>query len=366
MTKRILIIGGYGNFGSYITRSLAREEDIQVIIAGRSEVKCKNFIQNLSVSGHPVEYYAFDITKEIPLNKIRPDIVIHTSGPFQEQGYAVAEACIDFGCHYLDLADGRQFVSNIKNLDRQAVKADVAIISGASSVPALSSAVLDKHQTEFTTLRELDYGIATAQQTNRGLATTSAILGYTGKVFQTLIEGKMTNIYGWQDLHFRSFPEFGRRGLCNCDIPDLSLFPDHYPELETIRFHAGTEISFMHVGLWLMSWLVRWKLINSLRPAAGLFLKIARFFDSLGSGNSAFYMKIIGLDRDGKNKEKTIYILASDGDGPHIPCVPAIILAKRMVRENGMRKGAYPCVGLIDLDSYLSELQGLNINLLEV
>ena len=36
MIKRVLIIGGYGNFGSFITESLAKEANIQVIIAGRS------------------------------------------------------------------------------------------------------------------------------------------------------------------------------------------------------------------------------------------------------------------------------------------------------------------------------------------
>ena len=39
MPKRVLIIGGYGNFGGTIARALARESDIQLLIGGRSRAK---------------------------------------------------------------------------------------------------------------------------------------------------------------------------------------------------------------------------------------------------------------------------------------------------------------------------------------
>lgn len=64
---------------------------------------------------NPPEALAFDIKQDITqaLIHIIPNIVIHTSGPFQEQGYDVAQACIQQGIHYIDLADGRSFVKNI-------------------------------------------------------------------------------------------------------------------------------------------------------------------------------------------------------------------------------------------------------------
>jgi saccharopine dehydrogenase-like NADP-dependent oxidoreductase len=36
MVMRVLIIGGYGNFGSYIAKSLAGDPTIQLLIGGRS------------------------------------------------------------------------------------------------------------------------------------------------------------------------------------------------------------------------------------------------------------------------------------------------------------------------------------------
>ena len=359
MIKRVLIIGGYGNFGSFITRRLAGDDNLQVIIAGRSKEKAEALANE--VGGEAV---TLDINDNLAsaLSIIQPDIVIHTSGPFQAQGYDVAQACIAQGCHYIDLADGREFVEGITELDEQAKNKGVTIISGASSVPCLTSALIDHYKAEFQTLEELDYGITTAQKTARGLATTTAILTYTGKPFPTLIDGQMTDIYGWQGLCARKYPELGWRLLGNCDVPDLALFPKRYPELRTVRFYAGLEIPFMHITLWAISWLVRIGLIKRLEKAAPLLLKTSYMFDWLGSTNSAFHMELSGKGLDGNDKMVKFELTARSGDGPYIPCMPAILMAKKLADGDVQDSGAFPCVGFITKDEYLSSLSEMDIS----
>lgn len=362
MTKRILILGAYGNFGSHITRKLAAETDIQVIIAGRSEEKCRALAAKFQNAPHRPEYHVLDIERNFPaaLQGIRPDIVIHTCGPFQQQGYHVAEACIDYGCHYIDLADGREFVANIGALDRKAKDKNVVVISGASSVPCLTSAVIDHYLPAFQKLVSVDYGITTAQRTNTGLATTAAVLGYAGKPFKTLIDGKNRDVYGWQDLTARKYPELGCKLLGSCDIPDLSLFPQRYRDIETIRFRAGLELSFLHLGLWGLSWLVRLNILRSLEPCAASLLKISRLFDSIGGDNSAFHMEMKGLDKNGDPKTAIFYLIAKSGHGPFIPSTPAILCAKMLARSE-ITAGAFPCMGIISLEKYLDALREFDI-----
>ncbi len=362
MTKRVLIIGGYGNFGSFITKTLAKEANVQLIIAGRSAEKAQKIASELDVV-NAAESVVLDICEDITdiLQTIKPDIVIHTSGPFQEQGYKVAEACIAQGTHYLDLADGRKFVEGITELDAKAKDKRVLVVSGASSVPCLTSALIDHYLPEFETLETLDYGITTAQKTARGLATTAAILGYTGKSFKTLINGRLNNIYGWQGLRARKYRGLGWRLLGNCDVPDLALFPERYPTLKTVRFYAGLEIWFIHITLWALSWLVRIGLIRRLEKIAPLLLRISFLFDWLGSSISAFHMVLSGK---GKNKEDKLIefeLIAKSGDGPYIPCMPAILMAKKLVNGEMNKYGAYPCVGFITCDEYLNALSELDI-----
>jgi len=359
---RVLIIGGYGNFGGFIARRLAAEDNIRLILAGRSAEKAQAMARSLPARQQP-EAAALDINSGLSasLTEIRPDIVIHTSGPFQAQGYDVARACIAQGRHYIDLADGRAFVEGISALDGPAREKDVLVVSGASSVPCLTSALIDRYRHEFETLDALDYGITTAQKTNRGLATTAAILGYTGKPFQTLVNGSMKDIYGWQDIRLRKYPDLGWRLLGNCDVPDLSLFPKRYPDIKTIRFYAGLEIPLIHLSLWGLSWLVRAGLIKRLENSASLLLKTARLFDWMGTADSGLHMALSGTGKEGGNKTVRFELTARAGDGPYIPCIPAILLARKLAGAKAPATGAFPCLGLITLDEYLAALAEFDI-----
>ncbi|MEJ2755125.1 MAG: saccharopine dehydrogenase NADP-binding domain-containing protein [Gammaproteobacteria bacterium] len=367
MTKRILIIGGYGNFGSYISKTLARENNITVIIAGRSIEKAKRFIKTIEAANTP-EAVVLDITKDLEkaLQTIKPDIVIHTSGPFQGQSYDVAQSCINAGVHYIDLADARSFVAGVVALNDTAKKNKVLAVSGASSVPCLTSVLVDYYLPQFEKLESLDYGITTAQKTNRGLATTAAILGYCGRPFKTLIGGQEKNVYGWQSLRMRKYSTLGRRLLGNCDVPDLELFPERYPTLKDIRFYAGLEIPFIHMGLWALSGLVRIGLIRNLSAFAPFLLKSSFYFDWTGSDSSGFHMELSGKDVSGADKIITFELIARSGHGPYIPCMPAILLAKKLAGGEIAITGAAPCIGLITRDEYLDALKDLDIKWTEI
>jgi len=363
MVARVLVIGGYGSFGSYIAQSLATDPSIRLLIGGRAEAKAQSFAAKLDGT-NPAEGHAIDIEGNLALalTRISPDIVVHTSGPFQRQDHRVARACIAQGCHYLDLADARDFVASIGELDSAARERGVIVVSGASSVPCLTAAVIDHYRPGFTRLDTIDYGISAAQQTNRGLATTSAVLSYVGKPLLRLRDGRMQRVFGWQDTHAVRYPELGLRLFGNCDVPDLDLFPRRYSEVRDIRFAAGHELKVLHAGTWALGWLVRVGVVRSLDLHAELLLKLALQFDRFGSGRSGFHMFLAGAGGDGRPRLVRFFIIARSGHGPYIPCMPAIILARRLARgEVGMR-GALPCLDLIKLDEYLAALKGLDIS----
>jgi hypothetical protein len=358
MPKRILLVGGYGNFGTFIAERLSRERELTLIVAGRSEQKARALAEPLSAEWARIDIFA-GLDEQI--KKIRPDILVHTSGPFQGQGYEVAEACIRNRVHYLDLADGREFVAEIGRLDKAAKAAGTVVVSGASTVPGLTSAVLTKYAAEFSVLEAVDFGIATAQKTNRGLATVKAVLGYAGKPFSTLVDGKMRDLYGWQDLGWRKFPGLGWRSLANCDVPDLALFPTWFPTLETVRFRAGLELPLLQIGLWALTWPVRIGLLPNLLVAAPMLLGISRWFDVFGTDDSGFYMEMQGRGAHGQPKRVVFDLTARAADGLMIPCTPAIVLALRLAKGEIAQRGAMPCLGLPDLDDILRELRELRI-----
>lgn len=357
MKTRVLVIGGYGNFGQFIARRLAQETDIQVIVAGRSLQKAQQAARTLS-QRHPVEAAQVDINHQFPqaLQTIAPAIVIHTSGPFQSQSFQVVNACIDYGCHYIDLADAREFVTQIHQLDIRARAKSCVVCCGASSVPTLTSAIIDHYLPAFSRLDSVEYAISTAQKTSRGLATTAAVLSYAGKPFTTKINGKTQAIYGWLDLRRKKFQRLGYRFLGNCDIPDLALFPQRYPSLKTLRFQAGLELSLVHLVLFGLSWLVRLHWLHSLQPLAPAMLRISRLLDWAGSDNSGFYLEMHGADPAGVLQTLRFDLWAQQGDGMYIPCVPSILMALKLARGQLNQTGAFPCMGCVSLDEYMTLL----------
>jgi len=84
------------------------------------------------------------------LDAVRPTVVVHTAGPFQALGgdgdrYIVARACVRHGCHYVDMCDDRSFVEGFADsLDAAATEAGVTLITGASTTPGLTSAVVQR------------------------------------------------------------------------------------------------------------------------------------------------------------------------------------------------------------------------------
>jgi hypothetical protein len=358
VTGSVLVLGGYGNFGKRIAARLIKH-DVPVIVAGRSLDKAEAEVRALNSSlAKPA---AFDAMRDLgsQLQALRPLVVVNTVGPFQTSDYNVAQGCIAHGAHYVDLADGRDFVTGIVALNEAARRAGVTVIAGASTVPGLSSAVIEHYVSEFAEIDELVYGISPGQKAERGLATTEGILTYVGKRLRPF-SGAELPVYGWQDLYRQDYPELGRRWMANCDIPDLDLLPPRYG-IKSIRFSAGLELSVLHLGLWGLGWLVRFGLPLNLPRHAGFLLAASNWFDRFGTEDGGMHMILRGRGHDGAPHERRWFIVAKDGDGPQIPCVPAILLARALARGEKMVRGAYPCVGLVSLEDYARELKDYRI-----
>src|SRR5206468_5264724 len=117
------------------------------------------------------------------------------------------------GAHYLDLADGRQFVTRFPYYVHPAAReAQRVAISGASSVPALSSAVIDSLSARLSQIEEIQIAIAPGQRAPRGEATVAAVLGYAGRRFKWRSGGAWRDAWGWQELKRMRFYGLGALG----------------------------------------------------------------------------------------------------------------------------------------------------------
>jgi saccharopine dehydrogenase-like NADP-dependent oxidoreductase len=355
MAFRIVVLGGYGNFGGRICHSLAFEKSIWLGVAGRNTARAGELVRSLGAPAAVCEPLSMDHDARdfsSALAALRPDLVIHTSGPFQGQSYHVAVAAIEAGAHYIDLADGRAFVAGICSLDDAARKRGVLVTSGASTLPAVSSAVIDHLAGGFERIEQVETGIAPGHAVSRGKATLESVLSYCGRPFAEWRHGRWRRVFGWQGLRRVHYADLGWRWGARCDVPDLELLPARYPTLDSVRFDASLELGVEHFGLWVMAWLVRIKLLRDPAAVATALLGIARWLDRFGSDIGGMRVRVAGRRTDGAPGESTWQLTARDGDGPVIPCIPAVVLARKLARGESIEPGARPCQGMMTLAEF--------------
>jgi Saccharopine dehydrogenase NADP binding domain len=362
--QRVLVLGGYGVFGGRVAERLARVPGIEVIVAGRREAEAQAFAAGLAgralakVSGMRLD--AAQIPASV-LGDILPAVTINATGPYQGLDYRLARACIAAGVHYVDLADARGFVAGISALDEEARRAGVLVVSGASTVPAVSGAVVDAHVHRFSRLSVVSTTIAPGNSFDPGLATTQSILGTLGRPLGAPRKAAGARSYGWQGLQRRKLPGLGRRWRSLCDAPDLELFPPRYQGLASVKVYAALEVGMFHLGLWALSWLVRGGLVRNPERLAGPLLSLKRRLGVLGSNRGGLLVTLEGADHAGARKRLDWHLVAGSGHGPFVPATPAVLIARRLLDGTLAARGAMPCLGLFMLDDVLAELADLDI-----
>ena len=368
MRYRVLVLGGYGTFGTRISRELAKDKGIHVIIGGRDRVRGEGLARSIRRDTPESEVQAVTCDIDGPsfpqeLRALRANAVVNTCGPFQHRDYRVVEACIRAGIHYIDLADARDYVTGFTKLDALAQQQAVVAITGASTVPALAAAVIDELVIGLTPL-SIDYGINPGNQTPRGLATVRAILSYCGKPFLQWRNGQWIEVHGWQGLRRHRYPApMGKRWLSYCNVPDLSLFPQRYPSVRDVVFRAGLELNLLHLGTWALSWLARWGIVSDWSRYAPALLRSSEWFLRAGSHIGGMHVTVTGTDAKQNLVRRTWYLVAENGDGPQVPCTPSAVLIKKIARGELVQRGAMPAIGLATLAEFVTALEDYSMNI---
>jgi hypothetical protein len=363
----VLVLGGYGEFGGRISRLLARDPALRVIVAGRSQEKASRFVADMRREelAATVEPLALDIQRDLAaaLPETGARLVIHCVGLFQGQGYAVAESCIAAGVHYIDIADDRAFVCGFDTLDAAAEARNVLAVSGASSVPGLSSVVVEMLRDGMDQVESVEIAIASGNQAASGIAVIAAILSYLGRPIPRWRNGRWGEVHGWQDLRRRTIDGLGTRWLAACDVPDTALLPRRIPGLRAASFHAGHELPVLHFMLWGLSWLRRLRLLPSLGRFAPAFQRAALLVARFGSGRGGMIVDLTGRKSTGARVRRNWTIVAGGGQGPWIPCIPAVILARNLASGSLRLRGATPCWSLFGLDNFADAVSQFDIRM---
>ncbi len=364
MMPLVLVIGGMGSFGRRLVEGLLATTEATVVIGGRDPQRHEAEIQALQQLYGVDRVGAIAIDRDAALDILRvlkPFCVVDAAGPFQNAEPSLARAAIATGCHYVDLADARDFVARFGTFNALAREAGILAVTGASSTPALSGAVVADLTAGWQDIAEINIAISPGNRAPRGLSVVEAILAYAGQPVRVLFHGGWTKLPGWGALTRRDMPGLGRRWLSLCETPDLDLLPTRYPSADTVLFRAGLELPILHLGLWLLTLPVRGGLVSSLRPYARSLHRIASRFERFGTDRGGMSVEVTGRDQEGRPAKAVWSLVAEAGDGPNIPVLPALALIRGLLRGTITAQGAGHAGEILNLGAIESEFSRFKI-----
>lgn len=356
MTK-VLVIGAGGVFGSRLCEGLLRH-GFAVVAAGRDRDRAEAAAARLRAAfpDGRVEVAVLDTATLTPedLKATGAAVVADAAGPFQGAEPTTARAAIGAGLHYVDLADGRAFVRAFPALDAAAKAAGVAALTGCSSTPALSNAVLDRLTDGWREAVSVEAAISPGARAPRGLSVMQAILSWLGRPVMVFDEGVWRMRRGWSGLHRRDFGRAGRRRVSLCETPDLDLFPARFEPRDRALFLAGLEPWPAHLGAWVLGGLVRVFGFDP-RPLAGGLIRMSGWASAFGSDRGAMRVQAYGVDGAGRAARAVWRLTAEPGEGPVTPSLPALA-AIRAIAAGQVAPGARACAGVLSLEAITDEM----------
>ncbi|HLQ88459.1 MAG TPA: DUF4166 domain-containing protein [Xanthobacteraceae bacterium] len=365
--RKILILGGYGTFGGRLVLLLADATELTLVVAGRSLANAQAFCAPLKAAATLVPA-VFDRAGDVKgqLRDIKPDVVVDSAGPFQLYGsdpYRVVRAAIEQGIHYIDLSDGAAFVDGIVQFDAAARDRGVFILSGASSFPVLTAAVVRRLMAPCgnagSALVRLDAvagGIAPSPFAEIGLNVMRAITSYAGKPVEIVRDGRRATAHGIIDtMRFTVAPPghvpLWRRRFALVDVPEYKLLPQLWPGVRSIWMGAGTVPGIWLRALMLVSFLVRLKILPSLVPFAELIHR-TRHALSWGEHRGGMFIVVKGALADGDAVERSWHMIAEGDDGPFIPSMAAAAIIRRSLAGLAPPPGARAATRDLELADY--------------
>ena len=364
---KILILGGYGVFGGRLARLLADLHGLELLICGRNLQAAQAFCDSYSGTPQlrPLQVDRAQIAGVLEAE--HPALVVDASGPFQdygENGYQVVEACIAGRIPYLDFADAADFVFGISQFDAAARSAGVFVLSGVSSFPVLTAAVL-REMAQTMDLQVVDGGIAPSPYAGIGLNVMRAVVGYAGSPVKLRRNGQPGQGIGLAESRRFTVAVPGKLPLRNLhfslvDVPDLQVLPPEHPGITDIWIGAGPVPEVLHRVLNLLAKARARFGLPSLVPLSRLFYTVLNLM-KFGEHRGGMYVRARGV-RDGAPQELSWHLLAEGDDGPYIPSMAIEAVIRKWLAGERPADGARPATHALELSDYHALFAGRSIH----
>lgn len=149
MMKKIMIIGGYGQVGSYVCDNL-QKQNIDFIVSGRNLEKCKHYVEK---TGSNAECRLVDVTKWMDSSLENVETVVMC---LEMNNMVVLEACIRCGVNYVDITPTGSIIEQFKRKKEEIAKAGIVVCVGVGIAPGVSNVLCEAMARKFDNIETIN------------------------------------------------------------------------------------------------------------------------------------------------------------------------------------------------------------------
>ena len=290
---RWLLYGSYGYTGQLVTR-VAREKGLEPILAGRDPARTAEAARSLGLEHRS---FALDDRGATEDALADVDLVLSTAGPFSRTFEPLAAACLERGCHYLDVTGELEVFEAAYGLARRAREAGVVLLPGVGFDVVASDCAAVRAAGGLERPTRLDLAIHGTGGVSRG--TLLSVLEGLSRPAKLRRDGRIVDVPHGSLARTVPFADGDRRAVC---IP--------WGDVSTA--YRSTGVPNVRVFMTVPGWAAAW---------AGLLSRILRLPGALAAA-SFVVKRLVGGPRPEEQEEAEgrIWCEARDEEGAASRC----------------------------------------------
>ena len=263
MSKRILILGGYGETGRRLAAHLLKATDASVIIAGRHLDRAEE------LAGKLVQSESSSSTSELTSSRISTALVdaadsssvlngiqdnkadlLLVASPTTQYAEIAIRACLEAKVDYLDVQVSQTKLEVLRRYEHDIEKAGLTFITEAGYHPGLPAALVRYAATKLEAATD---GMQIATATVGGYLNMGPDLPYAESVDELMVEmthyrgqvysqAKWTKPSSWSVRNIDFGEIIGQRSCSSWFLEELNPLPAMYPSMQELGFYmAGSN-----------------------------------------------------------------------------------------------------------------------------
>jgi hypothetical protein len=342
--KAVLVVGGYGIFGSHVCRELVRW-GVPLSVAGRDAARAEAFARRL---GAGCTSRAVDVGQPDSCRAALQGhgVAVNCAGPFDKFDATLPEACLATGCHYADIGDNRRYASLIRALGDRFRTQGLAAVYGCSSLPGISGALAIQARGDAPArIDRARVTLFVGNDNAKGDAAVRSVLAGVGRP----IAAPQGILLGFRDREVVPLPPpFGARGVFNFEAPDYDLFPALLGA-RAVSVKLGFELRVATYGFALLARLGS----GYGSPTARLIALPGRLLRFLGCSGGAVMTELFLAGGQVRRAA-----LLARRDGQRMAALPCALVARALAEGRAGPRGALTAYEYLGGQALLDALVG--------